>query len=48
MKTHFNAEIQMNLTDTAIMQQKEQTNIVLNQTKERGEIQQHHMEVALI
>ena len=40
MKTYFSTEIQMNLTDPAIMRRKEQANAVLDQTKEQEETQQ--------
>ena len=35
---YFSKEIQMNLTNQAIMQQKEQANVVLDQTKGQKKI----------
>ena len=38
----------MDLTNPAIMQQKEQAIAVLNQIKEQEKIQQQHIEVAVL
>ena len=48
MKTHVSTKIQMNKTNLAIMQQKEQVNAVLDQTKEHEETQQQALEVAVL
>ena len=48
MKKNFSKEIQINLTNQAIIQQKEQSNAILDQTKEQEEMQQHHMEMVVL
>mmetsp|Transcript_56419 Transcript_56419/g.65087 ORF Transcript_56419/g.65087 Transcript_56419/m.65087 type:complete len:129 (-) Transcript_56419:225-611(-) len=48
MKKDFSKEIQMNLTNPAIIQRKEQANAVLDQTKVQEETQQQPMEVVVL
>ena len=48
MKKHFSKEIQMNKTDPAVMHQKEQTNAVLDQTKEHEVTLRQALEVAVL
>ena len=48
MKKNVSKEIQMNLTDPAVMGRKEQANTVLGQTKEPEETQQLHIEVTVL